>query len=94
MEEIMTEAEYQSKLDRCRELFDHAKSDCTDPDCEIHNPWMQEDEAEMMLACAYFVAGAQRAHGFLSSQLDEMHERANDELTSILQAPERMEEIW
>lgn len=35
--------------------------DCNDPDCEIHNPAVIEDESERLTACAWFLAGAAKA---------------------------------
>jgi hypothetical protein len=84
--------DYNARLTRVKALFEHARGECTDPDCEIHNPWMQEDEVDQTLACAYFVAGAQWSHGFIASQLDEMHERAGDDIQDLLASPERMEQ--
>ena len=37
----------------------HATMPCEDPDCEIHCPWVIEDDASCLTAIAWFVAGAQ-----------------------------------
>ncbi len=39
-------------------LIVHAREDCSDPDCEIHCPWMIEDPDEQAAAIAWFIAGA------------------------------------
>ena len=36
----------------------HAPEDCTDPDCELHNPEVIETEAERLTMTAFFYAGA------------------------------------
>lgn len=42
-----------------RMVLKHALSDdvCTDPDCEIHNPWVIETLSEAETALAWFYAG-------------------------------------
>lgn len=52
---------YETKLKNSRVLFEHAISECSDPDCEIHHPGCIEDEAERNMASAWFLAGALRA---------------------------------
>jgi hypothetical protein len=57
----MTESEsrYQSMLKVAEQNLSHALQGCSDPDCEIHNPEMQEDEAYRLNSLAFFFAGAQ-----------------------------------
>jgi len=38
------------------------RNECTDPDCELHNPWVAIDEEVVdMTNVAFFLAGAQVA---------------------------------
>jgi hypothetical protein len=58
-------------------LIDHVRefgSDCGDPDCEIHSPWVIEDERERYAAIAYYIAGAKSA----SSDMEELIQGAID----------------
>lgn len=37
-------------------LIEHALTDCTDPDCEIHCPWVIETDSERRVALAWYAA--------------------------------------
>ena len=74
------EQDYEQRLKRTRALFQHAQSPCQDPDCEIHNPWCCEDEAEMYLALAWFIAGAQGYAKHLDGFLEEYQRNITDEM--------------
>lgn len=39
-------------------LIPHARASCEDPDCEVHNPEMVEDDDARDTAKAYYIAGA------------------------------------
>jgi hypothetical protein len=49
---------------------------------------LQADQA----AKKTLIARHQWSHGFIASQLDEMHERAGDDIQDLLASPERMEQ--
>lgn len=56
-----TEEIYRNKLNVAQNLLDHVRehdSDCGDPDCEIHSPWVIEDERERYCAISWYIAGA------------------------------------
>ena len=72
--------QYEAKLKRTKALLDHALTTCTDPDCEIHNPWCCEDDAERYLAMAWFVAGAQGYAKHLDGFLEEYQRNLQDEM--------------
>jgi hypothetical protein len=80
--EHRTENLYAEKLARRKALLEHALTTCDDPDCEIHNPWMQEDEAEATIALAWFVAGAQGYAKYLDGTLKEYLRDIADELSA------------
>jgi len=57
-------------------------ADCGDPDCELHSPWVIEDESERLTAIAWYVAGA-RSVGSPSHDLAiEALENILDELSA------------
>ena len=75
------EQKYEDKLKRCTRLLHHAlEGTCKDPDCEIHNPWMQEDEAEVAYTMAFYVAGAQGYAKHLDGFLEEYQRNITDEM--------------
>lgn len=45
-----------------KQNYEHVlRGECTDPDCELHNPAVIEDEDQRLTACAWFLAGARAA---------------------------------
>jgi hypothetical protein len=75
------EAQYLEKLHRMRKLLKHAqRTDCTDPDCEVHNPWVQEDDAERTFALCFYVAGAIGYAKHLDGFLEEWQQNIADEM--------------
>ena len=71
---------YDERLKRCQALLQHAQqTGCNDPDCEIHCPWMQEDDAERTLALAFYVAGAIGYAKHVDQYLEELQQNIRDE---------------
>ena len=52
----------------------HNSADCGDPDCEIHSPWVIEDEASRLTAIAWWIAGAKTT----SSEIEDTLQGAFD----------------
>ena len=53
---------------------------CEDPDCEIHNPEVIEDEAESLTARAWFYAGAMAYRDLILNLIDEAQDASVTEL--------------
>jgi hypothetical protein len=51
----------------------HAMSGkCEDPDCEIHNPCVIEDEGSRLTAMAWFIAGGERMTEVMADHINEI----------------------
>ena len=80
---LCDDCKYDERFQRVKKLLEHSLSHCTDPDCEIHNPWVQEDEAERVYAMAYFFAGAQAFAEYLGETVvNEYLARIQDEMNA------------
>lgn len=56
-------------------LIEHAATDCDDPDCEVHCPWMIENEGERDTAVAWYIAGMRRACALRDALVAQIAER-------------------
>jgi len=63
------------------DLIGHSLTHCTDPDCEIHCPWVDENHPEY--ACALFIAGMLRGFDYVSAQVDDAWQGARDNLAQL-----------
>lgn len=81
------EERYANRTKVAKNLIDHAREhdgDCGDPDCELHSPWVIEDENERMAAIAWWICGAKAAssdveetlHGALEAKLSNIADEA------------------
>lgn len=69
----------QANIDHVRQFG----ADCGDPDCELHSPWVIEDEAARQTAIAHYIAGARSAasdvEDLLQGALEEKLQNIEDE---------------
>lgn len=68
----------------------HVITMCEDPDCEIHQPQVIEDESSRLTACAWYVAGMLATRDALSNAMDEAVDRSFDEILTNLKLKEQL----
>jgi hypothetical protein len=72
-------------------LIGHALTDCVDPDCEIHCPWIDENNPNW--GCAIFVAGIKRGIALYNNELDEAQARVQ-EIVAQMRTIENLDELF